>query len=259
MGNFLFGLAKLVVGVAVVYYSLGYLNAHTLALFLLAAAYFAYSSVTVYLSASAESAKFRKMDIRGKFIDPIKHELNVFEWSDLSSVTRARQGTAETEVWKLDEANNRYLVNVSTSVMNYAVYDSAVGTITISNSLGQVLTTLNRLPSSECSACATASTGYPTYANFAEHFRLVHINPAEQPLFAERLDVLRGCAMFRIDTIPTGATSNDLIARSPLAVAVDGTCFFYVPPTQYLFLTGNLIVDSEIALANLPTAFCGSM
>jgi len=256
MGNFLFGAAKVVVGIAVLYYGLGFLNDHSFVLFLLVAAYFVYSSGTVYLAAEAESAAFRKMDIRGKFIDPIRHELNVFEWTGLSSLTRARQGSAETEVWTLDEKNKRYLVNVSTTVVNYATYD---GAITIRNALGQELTRLERLPSSGCSACATAATGYPTYANFAEHFRLVHINPADQPVFAARLDALRACAMFRIDAIPTGATSNDLIARSPLAVAVDGTCFFYVPPTQYLFLTGNLIVDSEIALANLPTAFCGSM
>lgn len=265
MGNFLFSLAKIAVGMAVIYYGIGFLDRHTFILFLLVAAYFAYGSAMVYTASSNETVAFKKMDIRGKFIDPILHQLNIFEWSDLSHVTRAQQGTTDTQVWQLDEINNRYIVNMSTTVVNYATYNSTTGVITIKSSTGQVLTTLNRISpdviisSTSCSACATAATGYPTYANFAQHFQLVHLNPSEQPLFAGRLDVLRACAMFHIDTIPIGASSNQIIANGAFAVAKDNTCFFLVPPTQYTFLLGNGIVDLEIALENLPNAFCGSM
>jgi hypothetical protein len=262
MGNFLFGTAQVLVGIAVLYFSFKYVYAHAFVAFLLVAAYLAYMAGTVYVSSQSDAGTLKKMDIRGKFVDPVTHALNVFEWSDLTHVTRAQQGTAETQVWTLDEVHQRYVVNVSTTIVQYATYDSTTGIITITNSLGQTLAQLTRisdLTSASCAACANASTGYPTYANFAEHFHLVSINPVDQPLLVSRLDVMRGCAMFHLDTIPTGVTSNELIANSPLAVAKDQTCFFYIPPTQYTFLLGNGIVQQQVALSELPSAFCGSM
>jgi len=246
----------------------GFVRHYHIWVFFLVLLFFIYQAYTTYNDAKIKADQIGKLNIRGKYIDSSIHQLNILEWNDVTTVKRIAQGTATSEIWTLDQPNNRYIIK-SYTPYHYAYYDPATYIVLIKDSSGVLLTTLTRAINSfqdpdtsstlVCSACSTSSINYPTYSNFATLYRLVKLNLNDQPAFISNLDVLRECAMFHIDLIPVGPNSNTLLANSYFAVPLDNACFFYVPPVNYSFLKSNGIIESEIALGNLPPAFCGSM
>ena len=246
----------------------GFMRHYHIWVFFLVLLFFVYQAYTTYTDAKVKAEQINKLNIRGKYIDSSIHQLNILEWNDVTTVKRIAQGTATSEIWTLDQTNNRYIIK-SYTPYHYAYYDPVTYIVLIKDSAGVLLTTLTRAINSfqdpdtsktlVCSACSTSSINYPTYSNFATLYRLVKLNVNDQPTFVATLDILRECAMFHIDLIPVGPNSNTLLGNSYFAVPLDNTCFFYVPPVNYAFLKSNGIIESEIALGNLPPAFCGSM
>ena len=246
----------------------GFMRHYHIWLFFLVLGFFIYGAYNTYTASAAQVLQIQKLNVRGKYIDASIHQLNILEWNDSSSVKRTVQGTTTTEIWTLDQTNNRYIIK-SYTPYHYAYYDPVTFIVQIKDNSGTLLTTLTRESNTPqdpdtsntlvCQACATSSINYPTYANFATLYRLVHLNVFDQPTFVSSLDTLRECAMFHIDLIPVGVNSNNVLGASAFAVPLDNSCFFYVPPVNYNFLKSNGIIDTEIALGNLPTSFCGSM
>jgi hypothetical protein len=132
-------------------------------------------------------------------------------------------------------------------------------TLLIKNPAGTVIKRLYRVEGHGCMACRDARTMNPTYSNFVQNYTLAKVAESERNLFISELDTLRACAMYKLESLPVGENSNVLIAQSPLAIAKDGSNFFYVPSTNYGVLLSNGVLEMEVMYDQLPYSFCGSM
>jgi hypothetical protein len=213
--------------------------------------------------AKALAKDYNDYNIQGRYIDSINHQLNIFDWKSSTTIVRKQQGLATTETWTFDHVKKRFIVSgaANSSTANYASLDAATRNIKVFTPSGLLLYTLRSLPytSTTCAACANADKERPTYSNFKTKYILAKVRTADQLSFANELDTIRVCATYNIANILVGPQSNLNIAAGPIAIAVDGSCFFTVPSTNYTMLLSNQVQEQEVSLVNVPTSFCGSM
>lgn len=206
---------------------------------------------------------YTEYNIQGRYLDPINHQLNTFDWKSSNTIIRKQQGLTTTETWTFDKVKKRFIISggANSSTSNYAVFEPTTKNIKVYAPSGLQLYTLNRLPylSTTCSACANADRDRPTYSNFKTKYILARVRVADQLSFANELDTLRVCATYNIANVTVGPNSNLSIAAGPIAIAANGSCFFTIPSTNYTMLLSNQVTEQEVSLANIPTSFCGSM
>lgn len=211
----------------------------------------------------ALSKDYNEYNIQGRYLDAVNHQVNIFDWKSSTTIIRKQQGLSTTETWTFDKVKKRFIISgaANSSTSNYATLDTTTRNIKVFAPSGLQLFTLTRMPylSTTCTACANADRDRPTYSNFKTKYILAKVRVADQLSFANELDTLRVCATYNIGSISVGPNSNLAIAAGPIAIAVDGTCFFTIPSTNYTILLSNQVQEQEVSLANIPTSFCGSM
>lgn len=228
--------------------------------------YSIYLAVRWYLNdqqANALTKDYNENNIQGRYLEPINHQLNIFDWKSATTIIRKQHGLSTTETWTFDKVKKRFIISgaVNSSTSNYALFHAVTKKINVYNPSAVLLYTLEPISyiSTTCSACAQSERDKPTYANFKTNYVLAHVKVSDQLSFANELDTLRVCATYNIANISVGPNSNLSIASKPIAIAIDGSCFYTIPSTNYTMLLSNQIPEQEVSLINVPTSFCGSM
>jgi hypothetical protein len=209
--------------------------------------------------AEQKRQEYESIDIQGTFLDPDIHQMNFFVWSGLNQIKRKRQGISTVESWTLDTSRSRYVINASASSLTSNYAQLAGSTLLIKNPAGTIIKRLYKVEGHGCIACKDARTMNPTFSNFAQNYTLAKIVQSDRSIFISELDTLRACAMYKLESIPVGENSNILISEAPLAIAKDGSNFFYVPSTNYGVLLSNGILEMQVMYDQIPYSFCGSM
>lgn len=207
--------------------------------------------------------EYTDYNIQGRYLDSVNHQLNIFDWKSATTVIRKQQGLNSTDTWNFDKIKKRFIIGgpVNSTTSKYALFDVSTKQIKVYSSSGLFLYSLDRQPYSDatCAACNDATKKHPTYANFKNNYILARVAVGDQLSFANELDSFRLCATYNLENVQVGPNSNIALAAGPIAIAIDGSCFYTVPSTNYTMLISNQIEEQTVSLINVPTSFCGSM